>query len=130
MSILLDISLQPKGSYPSVGKEKFGKWVGIAEKQGDALTYLILTADTDYVIAHFFGHSATNTKNPKLRAQQSSTGGELDNKPKPILQSSEDLFGIYLTKLKLPKFSPDELSDITSLRDNGERPDVQSKSGR
>jgi hypothetical protein len=68
--------------------ETLGKWVGLAEKQGDALTYSILTADTDHVIIHSVICSATNTKNPNLRAQQSSAVGELDNKAKPILQSS------------------------------------------
>jgi hypothetical protein len=69
---------------------------------------LISTADTDHVITRSVIHSTTNTKNPNIRAQQSSTGGELDNKPKPILQSSEDLLGIDPSQLKLPKFSPDE----------------------
>jgi hypothetical protein len=48
-----------------------------------------------------------NTKNPNLRAEQSSAGGELDNKPKPILQSTSDLLDIDPTYLKLPKFSTD-----------------------
>jgi hypothetical protein len=96
-------------------RRKLGKWVGVAEKQGDALTYLILTANTDRVIARSVIHSATNTKNPSLRAPQSSAGGELENKPKPILQSTENLLGIDPSKLKLPKSSPDDLLGITFL---------------
>jgi hypothetical protein len=34
-----------------------------------------------------------------------------------MLQSSEDLLGIYPSKLKLPKLSPDKLLGITFLRD-------------
>jgi hypothetical protein len=112
-----DVLYTAEGFYASDGKEKVVKWVGIAEKQGDTLTYLILTADADHVIPQSVICLATNTKSPNLRAQQSSAGGELDNKPKPILQSSEDLLGIYPSKLKLPKCSPDELLGITFLRD-------------
>jgi hypothetical protein len=32
--------------FPSESVEKTGCWVGIAEHQGDALTYLVLTDDT------------------------------------------------------------------------------------
>jgi hypothetical protein len=36
-----------EGKYPSDSREKAGTWVGIAENQGDVLTYLILlTNDT------------------------------------------------------------------------------------
>jgi hypothetical protein len=84
-----------EGSYPSEGKGILGKWVGVTEKQDDALTYLILTVNTDRVIARSVICSATNTMNPNLRAPQSSTREELDNNPKPILQSTEDLLGIY-----------------------------------
>jgi hypothetical protein len=70
-----DVLYTAEGTYPSVGKNRLGKWVGIAKKQVDALTYLILTANTDHVIARSVIHSATNTKNPNLRAKQSSAGG-------------------------------------------------------
>jgi hypothetical protein len=78
---------------------------------------LILTTDTDYVITQSVIRSATKTKKPNLRAQQTSAGGELDNKPKPILQSTEDLLGIDPSKLKLPKISSDDLLGITCFRD-------------
>ena len=29
-------------TYPSESREKLGRWVGIAENQGDALTYMVL----------------------------------------------------------------------------------------
>jgi hypothetical protein len=37
--------------FPSNSVEKTGRWVGIAEHQGDVLTYLVLTNDTHQVIA-------------------------------------------------------------------------------
>jgi hypothetical protein len=37
-------------SFATDSPEKAGCWVGIAETQGDALTYLILTDDTQQVI--------------------------------------------------------------------------------
>jgi hypothetical protein len=112
-----DVLYMAEGSYPSVGKENLGRWVGLTEKQGDALTYLISTADTDRVTFQSNICSATKSNNINLRAQQSATGGELDNNPKPTLQSTEDLLGIDPSKLKLPKFSPDESLGITFLRD-------------
>jgi hypothetical protein len=49
-SWLEDVLYTAEGSHPSAGKVKLGIWVGVAEKQGDTLTCLILTADTDHVI--------------------------------------------------------------------------------
>ena len=40
---------KPYSSYPD-SKESFGCFVGIAENVGDALTYLMLTADTQEII--------------------------------------------------------------------------------
>jgi hypothetical protein len=34
---------QAEGAFPSGSREKSGTWVGIAENQGDLLTYLVLT---------------------------------------------------------------------------------------
>jgi hypothetical protein len=41
-----------KPSFSSETTERLGYWVGIAEHVGDALTYLVLTADTQKVIPH------------------------------------------------------------------------------
>jgi hypothetical protein len=98
-----DVLYTAEGSYPSVGTEKVQKWVGVAEKQADAISYLIFTADTDCVISRSAIHSATTTKNPDLRAHHISAGAELYEKPKHILQSTEDLLYIDPSQLKLPK---------------------------
>ena len=64
-------------SYPSSSNEKCGCWVGVAEHKGDALTYWILTDDTDQVIASSAVHSALDLDNPNPCADMpSSPGGE------------------------------------------------------
>jgi len=45
-------------AYPSGTKEKLGRFVGIAESVGDALTYKILTDDTKKIIYRSTVHSA------------------------------------------------------------------------
>jgi hypothetical protein len=62
-------------SYPSRTPEKTGRWVGVASHQGDALTYLILTDDTQTVITRSAVRSATDPSNRNLRADRRSTDG-------------------------------------------------------
>jgi hypothetical protein len=90
--------------------------VGVAEKQGDTLTSLILTADTDRVITHSTICSAMNKKF-QTSSRADFRWRELDNKPRPILQLTSDLLDIDPTKLKLAKFSHVELMGIAFLRD-------------
>jgi hypothetical protein len=103
-------------AFPSTSGEGTGRWVGVAEHQGDALTYLILTDDTDQVIARSAVRSAKPGKNPNLRAYLSPDGGEINDKP--ILQSTDDLSGLHSdpSDLKLPLFTPEELVGRTFLR--------------
>ena len=54
--------------FPSTSPEKTGRWVGVADHQGDALTYLILTDDTNQVLARSSVRSALHPTNPNLRA--------------------------------------------------------------
>ena len=71
--------------FPSTSPEKTGRWVGVADHQGDALTYLILTDDTNQVLARSSVRSALDPTNPNLRAEAPfsttdliSDGGELE----------------------------------------------------
>jgi hypothetical protein len=106
-------------SYPSRTPEKTGRWVGVASHQGDALTYLILTDDTQKVIARSAVRSATDPKNHNLRADRpESDGGEVVN-DKPILYNTTDLSAsdISPSELRLPSFAPDELLNQTFVRE-------------
>jgi hypothetical protein len=56
-------------SFPSDSPEKYGCWVGVAETQGDALTYLILMDDTQKMITGSAVCSALDPNNPNLHAR-------------------------------------------------------------
>jgi hypothetical protein len=60
--------LDDDGHFPSDSKEKLGRWVGVAENIGDALTWWILTDDTKRVIPRSVVRSALDTHNLNLRA--------------------------------------------------------------
>jgi hypothetical protein len=95
-----------------------GRFVGIAEHQGDVLTYLILTDDTLQVIARSSVRSALTTEDQNLRA--STDAGEPSNGDgKPIVMSTKDIAAIAIepSDLSLPEFSPDELLGQTYLRE-------------
>jgi hypothetical protein len=55
--------------FASDSPEKSGRWVGVAESQGDALTYLILTDNTQKVITCSAVRTALDPTNPNLRAR-------------------------------------------------------------
>ena len=48
--------------FPSMSKEQSGRFVGISEHVGNALTFLILTDDTQKIIHQSVVHSAANAK--------------------------------------------------------------------
>jgi hypothetical protein len=56
-------------SFASDSPEKYGCWVGIAESQGDAHTYLILADDTQKVITRSAVRSTLDPANPNFRAR-------------------------------------------------------------
>jgi hypothetical protein len=101
-------------SFPSQSREKSGRWVGIAETKGDALTYQILTDDTSQLITRSAVRKKHDPANPNLRALPAS-GEPAD----PLLFSASDLSGLDIdpASLKLPHFSPDELLGLTFIRD-------------
>ena len=61
--------------YPSESTELSGRFVGFAVNQGDAMTFLILTDDTEQVIVRSAVCSRINDKDPNLR--QSKAVGEM-----------------------------------------------------
>jgi hypothetical protein len=76
-------------SFPSQSREKSGRWVGIAETKGDALTYQILTDDTFQLITRSAVRKKNDPNNPNLRV--SAGNGEPCD---PILFSASDLSGL------------------------------------
>jgi hypothetical protein len=106
------------GSKFSKSTEALGRFVGIAEHQGDVLTYLILADDTLQVIARSSVCSALTADDQNLRA--STNAGEPSNGDgKPIVMSAKDIAAIAAepSDLLLPEFSEDELLGQTHLRE-------------
>jgi hypothetical protein len=111
----------PTKSYPSRTPEKTGRWVGVANHQGDALTYLILTDDTKQVIPRSAVRSATDPHSRNLRADNDrSDGGEVVVQEVPVILSTTDLREQDLSpsELRLPSFTPAELLNQTFIREN------------
>jgi hypothetical protein len=114
------------GSYPDT-KERSGRMVGIAEHQGDAMTWLILDDITLQVVTRSAVRSALDPASPNLRAEQplceSSFASDAGEFSTPI-QSVSDLMGHKNpSSLNLPKFSPEELTGLTFLHemDDGQK---------
>jgi hypothetical protein len=107
------------GFYPSNSREKSGTWCGVAEDQGDILTYLVLTDDTEEIIARSNIRSANDPGHPNLRAVPGFGEQSTDDAPTPTLFSASDLTGLDIAPpdLKLPHFSPDDLLGLTFIRD-------------
>jgi hypothetical protein len=125
--------LDDDGSFPSDSKEKLGRWVGVAENVGDALTWWILTEDTKKVIPRSVVRSALHTNNPNLRAMNilddplnlvanpnPMDGEESGNSAVPkFIHSTADISYPERnpSELKLPRFSIEELMGRTFLFD-------------
>ena len=112
----------PKVSYPSNTQERSGRIVGIAEHQGDALTFLVLDDETHHVLARSELRPVDDI-NPNLRTPNPGnlalTEGEtVPMAPTKTIMSSTDIAGLNIepTRLKLPKFSPDELLGQTFIQ--------------
>jgi hypothetical protein len=129
--------------FPSQSREKLGRWVGIADHQGDALTYLILDDATEKVVARSAVRSALNPQHPNLRAEQPlqshdadllPDGGEMSPRGKPILHSAQEISvdldpGRFVnpSDLKLPKFTPEELLGLTFIHETNDGQKVRAK---
>ena len=97
--------------FPSGSPEKMGFYMGPAEHQGDTLTHLVLTADTDQVIARSAVRKFHDPRNPNFRAvdtPDSKDGGE-----SPVLHSTQDIRGLNVdpSELMLPKLTPGDFLD-------------------
>jgi len=103
------------GDFPSESKEKLGQWVGVAENQGDALTYLVLTDDTQQVIARSSVCAASEPMFPNKRATAPSTMdcGESSS----FIYSLTEQLEIDPSMLELPLISPEELLGLTFLKE-------------
>ena len=97
--------------FPSKSKEKLGRWVGMAEKQGDVLTHLVMTEDTQKVIARSAVRPASEPLFPNKRAEAAAKaaatpdGGEETSKPR--IYSISDQLEVDPSDMTLPLFSPD-----------------------
>jgi hypothetical protein len=119
------------GSFSSESKEKLGRWVGVAEKQGDALTYLVLTDDTQQVIARSAVRPASEPMFPNKRADKAaaaskSDGGE-DEKSTDVIYSLADGLQVDPADLKLPVFSPEELLGLSFLKKTDDGQTMRAK---
>ena len=107
--------LDDDGQFPSVSREKRGRWVGVAENVGDVLTYHVLTEDTGRVIQRSVLRSALDPENINYRAEFPTSPSASENK---FVSSTSDIVvpGLDPNELVLPKFSPDELIGHTFIR--------------
>ena len=115
----------PSHAFPSESLERTGRVVGVAEHQGDTLTFLVLDDLSTKVLARSELRSALDLDNPNLRAEHQSShgnfhsdGGESNPAIKPIM-SSTDIADLHVnpSDLKLPKFLPEDLLGLTFLRE-------------
>ena len=99
--------------FPSKGNERIGRWVGVAENTGDALTYLILDSVTEKVVKRSVVRTATNLKDPNYRPVNVPTaeGEEEHESTSSFVRSVKDVLPPHVdpADVKLPSFSPHEL---------------------
>ena len=96
-------------------KEMTGRIVGVAEHQGDAMTWLVLDDKSQKVLARSAVRTALDPNSPNLRADFMSDSGEFSTH-KPIISTSDVIGHKDPSSLKLPKFFPEELIGLTFLR--------------
>ena len=112
----------PGPKFPQT-KEKLGRFVGIAENTGDALTFLIETNDTKEIIKRSDVRPYEDDHNPNLRVPDSACShvpvdGESD--PEAIFKNSENPI-LYSTatseNAQLPTFDSLSIIGMTFLRE-------------
>jgi hypothetical protein len=119
-----------KPSFSSETTERLGHWVGIAEHVGDALTYLVLTADTQKVISHSEIRSAVPLDKRNLRAERAAKGEDDGLPTKTFIRDRHDVWrksieGLPAPPPRLPSFDPDDLIGrivLAPLDKNGVQP--------
>ena len=115
-----------KASFPSESEEVRGRWVGLAEGIGDAMTWQILLDDTLEVVPRSVVRSATNPKHLNMRLESDSGENEDHDEHDNIkfVQSCHDNMENPSNFQPMPLFDPDELIGQTYLsipEDNGEK---------
>ena len=109
--------------------ERLGRWVGVAQTQGDALTYLVLTNDTQQVIARSNVRPAKDPMFPNRNARppdgSSTDGGEVSERP--VISSLNDTLHVDPSVLELPCFAPEELLGLTYLHETEDGDKVRAK---
>ena len=98
--------------------ERLGRWVGVAAKYGDILTYLVLTHDTERVVAQSNVRPAKDPVFPNRRARLATgtpriDAGEMPLSLSPVVHTVSDAMGVDSSMLEVPKFSPHELLGLT-----------------
>ena len=119
---------------PNTHDERLGRWVGVAQSTGDALTYYVLSNDTQQLLVRSNVRAAKDPVFPNHRsrppdfrsapANPLTAGGE--EPAQPILMSVADAYEDP-TAIGLPKFSPDELLGLTFLRDTDTGDRIRAK---
>ena len=105
--------------FPSMSNEKPGRFVGISEHVGHALTFMILTDDTQKIIHRSVVRSANNPDARNLRADTPP-----DKEPQEHIQSfiDNDIHGGEAQQANMPIVNPEELVGriLSITQDNGE----------
>jgi hypothetical protein len=70
-------------SFPSKLRERRGRFVGISEHVGHAMTYMILTDDTQKIIHRSNVRTALDSLSPNKQVQE---GRIISNQPPPIIK--------------------------------------------
>ena len=100
-----------EASFPTTSTERLGRWVGVAETSGDALTYHILDVETLHVVTRSVVRTALKLDQYNQKVSEPiPSGGEQDHVGVKI-HSLKDLMppDIDPNEINLPTFSPTEL---------------------
>ena len=102
----------PDASFPSESTEKLGRWVGVADHVGDALTYLMLD-DASQLVPTSVVCTALSAQHPNLCATTPQQDGESGG----VITSVTDLLppSVDPAEVSLPHFLPHELLGKTFL---------------
>jgi hypothetical protein len=110
------------GLFPSETTERKGHFVGISEHVGKAMTYKILTDDTNKIIHRSSIRSALQPHERNMHAD--AIIGETDTQnPKSVIKSKYD-YGENNSNCAMPTIKPADLIGRTflmALREDGQR---------
>jgi hypothetical protein len=106
-----------ESSFPSESKEALGHVVGISEHCGHALTYKVLSSESDVIIYQSLLHPAT-TDDANVRACM--PGGESPTHVEPLKDRSSMDKSTLASSPPSPIFNPEDLSGQTFLMDEQE----------